>query len=195
MQANNGMLVIDDLGRQALSPETLLNRWIVPLDRSVDYLSLDYGLKFEIPFDLKVVFSTNLEPRTLGDEAFFRRIESKVLIPPITDEAFDEILRRVASGAGIDVAEGAPARLRELSRSKGDGDLRPYLPGVVCRIAGAIARFEGRVPVVDVETVDRVVDLYFTDREVERFGSDDRSSEELTPKTSTRDRPLRVAGG
>ncbi|MCB1261278.1 MAG: hypothetical protein KDB33_12965, partial [Acidimicrobiales bacterium] len=58
MQANNGILVIDDFGRQALTPEQLLNRWIVPLDRSIDYLTLDYGVKFEIPLTTKIVFST-----------------------------------------------------------------------------------------------------------------------------------------
>ena len=103
MQANNGVLVIDDFGRQAtLTPAELLNRWIVPLDRHIDYLSLDYGMKFEVPFDAKIVFSTNLEPATLGDEAFFRRIQSKILIPTITDDQFDEVLRRVAEAQDVD---------------------------------------------------------------------------------------------
>ena len=79
-----------------MTPETLLNRWIVPLDRGIDYLSLAYGVKFEMPFIPKIVFSTNLEPATLADEAFFRRIRSKVLIPSIDDEEFDQILHRVA---------------------------------------------------------------------------------------------------
>ena len=106
MQANNGILVIDDFGRQALTPEQLLNRWIVPLDRQIDYLSLDYGMKFEVPFDAKIVFSTNLSPEALGDEAFFRRIQSKILIPSIDDDQFDEVLRRVATRHG----RGGPAR-------------------------------------------------------------------------------------
>jgi predicted ATPase with chaperone activity len=62
MKANNGLFVIDDFGRQQVSPRELLNRWIVPLDRRVDYLSLNYGLKFEIPFQVLVVFATNLKP-------------------------------------------------------------------------------------------------------------------------------------
>src|SRR6185295_10911326 len=70
MKANNGIFVIDDFGRQLMSPRELLNRWIVPLDRRVDYLSLRYGLKFEIPFQLLVVFATNLSPSALADEAF-----------------------------------------------------------------------------------------------------------------------------
>ena len=95
MKANNGMFVIDDFGRQSMTPAQLLNRWIVPLDRSLDYLSLDTGVKFEVPFNVKVVFSTNLPPAALGDEAFFRRLQSKVFIGPIRDDTFDEIVRRV----------------------------------------------------------------------------------------------------
>ena len=99
MQANNGLLVIDDFGRQTVSPETLLNRWIVPLDRRVDYLSLSYGVRFDIPFDVKVVFSTNLDPTTLGDEAFYRRIQNKILVSSISDAEFDEVLMRSADDA------------------------------------------------------------------------------------------------
>ena len=162
MQANNGILVIDDFGRQTLTPEQLLNRWIVPLDRQVDYLALDYGLKFEVPFDAKIVFSTNLEPASLGDEAFFRRIQSKILIPTIEDDQFDEVLRRVTRSLGVTVTEGAPAHLREVSRSRGDGDLRPYLPAAVCKILLSIARFQKIEPVLDEAMIDRVAGIYFT---------------------------------
>jgi hypothetical protein len=67
MKSNNGILIIDDFGRQLMSPRDLLNRWIVPLDRRVDYLTLRYGVKFQIPFELMVVFSTNLEPSDLAE--------------------------------------------------------------------------------------------------------------------------------
>ena len=70
MKANNGILIIDDFGRQVLAPRELLNRWIVPLDRRVDYLTLSSGMKFQVPFELMVVFSTNLDPHDLADEAF-----------------------------------------------------------------------------------------------------------------------------
>ena len=76
LKANNGVLVIDDFGRQAMSPDALLNRWIVPLDRGIDYLTLDNGLKFELPCLTKIVFSTNMEPASLADEAFFRKYQS-----------------------------------------------------------------------------------------------------------------------
>jgi DNA-binding Lrp family transcriptional regulator len=162
MQANNGILVIDDFGRQTLTPEQLLNRWIVPLDRQVDYLSLDYGMKFEIPFDAKIVFSTNLAPETLGDEAFFRRIQSKILIPTITDDQFDEVLRRVAVATGVEVVAGAAAHLRSVSRQRGDGDLRPYLPGAVCRILRSICTFAKLPARLDPDMVDRIAAVYFT---------------------------------
>ena len=70
MKANNGILIIDDFGRQVLKPRELLNRWVVPLDRRVDYLTLSSGMKFQVPFELMVVFSTNLNPHDLADEAF-----------------------------------------------------------------------------------------------------------------------------
>jgi hypothetical protein len=162
MQANNGILVIDDFGRQVLTPEQLLNRWIVPLDRAVDYLTLESGTKFDIPFDVKIVFSTNLAPESLGDEAFYRRIQSKVLVPTIDDQQFDEVLARVTRARGIAVSPQAPAYLRELSRQYGDGDLRPYLPGVVCELLESICRFEKRDRLLDRVTIERIVRMYFT---------------------------------
>jgi len=162
MQANNGILVIDDFGRQTVSPETLLNRWIVPLDRRVDYLSLSYGMKFQIPFDVKVVFSTNLDPSHLGDEAFFRRIQNKILVPSISDEEFDEVLRRSTEAAGVTVDPGTPDYLRRISRELGDGDLRPYLPREVCRILKAICIYTDQPLVLTNDNVDRVAAVYFT---------------------------------
>ncbi len=90
MKANNGILVIDDFGRQLIPPRDLLNRWIVPLDRHVDYLMLRYGVKFQIPFELMVVFATNLDPASLADEAFLRRIQNKILV----EEVYAGSLRR-----------------------------------------------------------------------------------------------------
>jgi predicted ATPase with chaperone activity len=93
LKANNGILIIGDFGRQMLSPRELLNRWIVPLDRRVDYLTLASGMKFQVPFELMVVFSTNLDPCDLADEAFLRRIQTKVLVEDVSAEVFDQIMR------------------------------------------------------------------------------------------------------
>lgn len=171
MQANNGILVIDDFGRQALTPSELLNRWIVPLDRQVDYLSLSYGVKFEVPFDAKIVFSTNLEPEVLGDEAFFRRIQSKLLIPAINDEEFDEVLRRVCAAKGVAIHPDSPAYLRWTSREHGEGDLRPYLPGAVIKILLSICEFRKLPAVLTPEMIDKVASVYFTHAKAVSGGS------------------------
>ena len=94
MKANNGILLIDDFGRERLRPEDLFNRWIVSLDRRIDFLTLAGGKKFEVPFDLLVIFATNLDPSTLADDAFLRRLQSKVKVDNVTREEFHEIFRR-----------------------------------------------------------------------------------------------------
>jgi MoxR-like ATPase len=100
MKANNGVLILDDFGRQRVRPQDLLNRWMTALDRRIEFLTLPGGRKFEIPFDLLVVFSTNIEPLQLGDEAFLRRIPNKILVQHATEEQFKQIfLREVNAGA------------------------------------------------------------------------------------------------
>jgi len=182
MQANNGVLVIDDFGRQVMTPAELLNRWIVPLDRRVDYLSLSYGVKFAVPFDVKVVLSTNLEPATLGDEAFFRRIQNKIFIKPINDDEFDEVLRRAVERHNITVEGDAAAYLRLVSREMGDGDLRPYLPNEVCKILKAVCEYKGTPLVLNHQNIEAVANIYFT-QEVDT--SDKWSSGAATAGTGT----------
>ena len=161
MKANNGVMIIDDFGRQVLTPDQLLNRWIVPLDRRIDFLSLNYGVSFEVPFDVKVVLSTNLDPSDLGDEAFFRRIQSKIFIGPITEDAFDWILARVAHAMGVGCDADTAEYLRMVCKQQG-GDLRPYLPADVCKLLKALAQYEGITPVLNRYTIDRVLALYYT---------------------------------
>jgi hypothetical protein len=168
MQANNGIFVIDDFGRQTMTPAQLLNRWIVPLDRRVDYLSLSYGVKFEVPFETKVVLSTNLDPSSLGDEAFFRRIQNKIFVKPISDEEFDEVLRRCCAARNIQLQEGAAEYLRKVSREQGDGDLRPYLPGEVCKILQAVCKYNKSPEILDPANIDAVANVYFTHQLGER---------------------------
>jgi MoxR-like ATPase len=97
MKANNGVLILDDFGRQRVRPQDLLNRWMTALDRRIEFLTLPGGRKFEIPFDLLVVFSTNIEPLQLGDEAFLRRIPNKILVQHATEEQFKQIFLREAN--------------------------------------------------------------------------------------------------
>ena len=97
VKANGGILLIDDFGRQLVRPRDLLNRWIVPLENRIDYLTLHTGRKVEVPFDVLVVFSTNLPPKDLVDEAFLRRLRHKIEIGDPSYEEYREIFKRVAS--------------------------------------------------------------------------------------------------
>jgi MoxR-like ATPase len=101
MKSNGGTLVIDDFGRQRVAPQDLLNRWIVPLERRVDYLALHTGKKIEVPFEQLVVFSTNLDEKDLADQAFLRRMGYRARVEPPTPGAWSEIFRRAAYNRGI----------------------------------------------------------------------------------------------
>ncbi|MBK9166408.1 MAG: AAA family ATPase [Bryobacterales bacterium] len=161
MKANNGIFIIDDFGRQLISPRDLLNRWIVPLDRRVDYLSLRYGVKFQIPFEVMVVFATNLDPNDLADEAFLRRIHNKIYIEPVTSQVFDEILRRVATSRNIQLAPDTCEILRKLCLTDGRTELRACYPTDICNILGSISRYEKRPVSVSKSDIERAVALYF----------------------------------
>ena len=101
MKANGGIFLIDDFGRQLMRPMELLNRWIVPLEKRYDYLTLVTGKKLEVPFDQLIVFSTNLDPGDLADEAFLRRIKYKINIIDPSEEQFRNIFRLVCKGKKI----------------------------------------------------------------------------------------------
>jgi predicted ATPase with chaperone activity len=103
MKSNGGTLVIDDFGRQRVAPQDLLNRWIVPLERRVDYLALYTGKKIEVPFEQLVVFSTNLDENDLADQAFLRRMGYRARVEPPTPGAYSDIFRYQASKRGIQV--------------------------------------------------------------------------------------------
>ena len=94
LKANNGIYLIDDFGRQQVAPAALLNRWIIPMDRHVDYLTFHTGGKVEAPFETFLIFSTNLNPQSLGDEAFLRRIQYKMFLKNPGEEEFFEIFER-----------------------------------------------------------------------------------------------------
>jgi len=103
MKSNGGTLVIDDFGRQRVAPQDLLNRWLLPLERRVDFLTLHSGKKIEVPFEQLVVFSTNLEEKDLVDEAFLRRMGYRARVEALTAAAFVEIFKRLASMRAVAV--------------------------------------------------------------------------------------------
>jgi predicted ATPase with chaperone activity len=161
MKANNGILIIDDFGRQMLSPRELLNRWIVPLDRRVDYLTLASGMKFKAPFELMVVFSTNLNPHDLADEAFLRRIQTKVLVEDVDANVFDQIFQRVVETNQVPTELGCAAYLREQCAAAGAKTLRACYPIDIYKLVKAIAEYDGRPVRLTRQNIDRAVHLYF----------------------------------
>jgi hypothetical protein len=161
MKANNGMLVIDDFGRQVIGPRKLLNRWIVPMDRHIDFLTLRYGVKFEIPFQMMMVFATNLEPTQLADEAFLRRLHNKIYLGGVNDEVFDEIFERYAGSHGYNYEPGIPEYVRKLCRDAGCDPLRACLPADLCSIARWITTFDKRTGPLSKADFERAVRMYF----------------------------------
>jgi predicted ATPase with chaperone activity len=107
MKSNCGTLVIDDFGRQKMTTDQLLNRWIVPLEKRYDFLNMASGKKIQVPFDQLIVFSTNLEPRDLVDDAFLRRIPYKIEVTDPTEEAFRELMITMAPMVGVEYDEAA----------------------------------------------------------------------------------------
>lgn len=161
MKANNGIFIIDDFGRQLMSPRDLLNRWIVPLDRRVDYLTLRYGVKFQVPFELMVVFSTNLDPSDLADEAFLRRIQNKIEVEPVQPQVFDMIFQRVVTTRNVPTDYDSAEYLRKLCLSDGRTELRACYPLDIINIIGAISQYENRPVQVTRPDLERAVHLYF----------------------------------
>lgn len=103
MKANGGIFMIDDFGRQQMRPMDLLNRWIVPLEKKYDYLTTVTGIKIEVPFDQLLIFSTNLDPTQLADEAFLRRIKFKIEIRDPDEQQFRQIWELVCKGKRVEI--------------------------------------------------------------------------------------------
>ena len=160
MKANNGVLIIDDFGRERIRPEELLNRWIVPLDRGIDFLTLAGGKIFEVPFDLLVAFATNLELTKLADEAFLRRIQSKVKVEDVTPEQFHEIFRRVCEEHKLKYDAAVVEELMILLGGLKQ-PLRPCYPRDIVRQICWTARYAGKQPHLDLETVTQACRNYF----------------------------------
>jgi predicted ATPase with chaperone activity len=161
MKANGGVFILDDFGRQLVQPRDLLNRWIVPLDKGVDYLTLHTGRKFPVPFRTLVIFATNLRPHDLVDEAFLRRIRYKIAMTDPTREEYGEIFRRECERHAVEGGEWAVEYLfKEYYERQG-------LPPRCCHPRDLLekvidsARFEGVEPSLDAETLDRVCGSYF----------------------------------
>ncbi|MEN9937796.1 MAG: hypothetical protein RLZZ387_4375 [Chloroflexota bacterium] len=161
MKANGGLFLIDDFGRQKCRPQDLLNRWIVPLEKKIDYLALQTGKKIQVPFDVLIVFSTNLSPQDLVDDAFLRRIRHKIEVPNPAPDEYREIFRRVAKAKGVQYNDEG-LRYLIMERYKRDGrDLRSCHPRDICDQLLDEAKYRGAAPVMSRELIDRAYDAYF----------------------------------
>jgi len=161
MKANNGVLIIDDFGRQRIPPEELLNRWVVPLDRRIEFLSLAGGRKIEIPFEMLVVFASNLDPAQMMDPAFLRRIQTKIKISAASPEQFCQIFRRVAADHGLEAEQAILNELVMVIRDSLKQDLRPCYPRDLMNQIVWEAKYEDRPPVLDRAAILRAVEAYF----------------------------------
>lgn len=163
VKANGGILLIDDFGRQLVRPRDLLNRWIVPLENRVDFLTLHTGRKIEVPFDVLVVFSTNLPPRDLVDEAFLRRLRHKIEIGDPSYEEYREIFKRVAQTKGVQYSDQGLGYLLQEWYIKRNRKLRASHPRDLCDQLLDIARYHATEPAMTRELIDRAAENYFVE--------------------------------
>ena len=161
MKANNGVLIMDDFGRQRVRPEDLLNRWVVPLDRGIDFLTMAGGRKIEIPFEMLVVFSTNLDPADLVDAAFLRRMQTKIRVDTATDDQFRQIFRRVAARRTLMVDESALTDLILAIRQGLQQELRACQPRDLINQVCWAAQYEDRRPILDRGSLFGAMEAYF----------------------------------
>ena len=163
VKANGGILLIDDFGRQMVRPRDLLNRWIVPLENRIDYLNLHTGRKLEIPFDVLVVFSTNLPPRELVDEAFLRRLRHIIEFSDPNYEEYREIFKRVAATKGVTYNDAGLAYLLQEWYIKKERKMRASHPRDLCDQILDIAHYQSVEPVMSKELLDRAAHSYFVE--------------------------------
>ncbi len=165
LKANGGVFLVDDFGRQRMRPEDLLNRWIVPLESRVDYLTLHTGKKFQIPFDVLTVFATNLDPKSLADEAFLRRIPYKIPIVDPTLAEFTAIFEMNCKRRNLKFHE---VLVEYLQRRHYDPVGRPFRschPRDLLDQITALCRYRGIEPTITRELIDKACESYFVDNE------------------------------
>jgi len=161
LKANNGIYLIDDFGRQQVTPAEVLNRWIVPMDRRVDYLTFNTGSKIEVPFETFLIFSTNLRPEQFGDEAFLRRLEYKMLLRSPDDKEFAEIFSRVCVKKGMECSPAQIHRFIETHYLKTGKRFRRCQPGDTISHAIDLINFEQASACLTDDVLDRAFESCF----------------------------------
>lgn len=161
LKANGGLFLIDDFGRQKCRPQDLLNRWIVPLEKKVDYLALQTGKKIQVPFDVLIVFSTNLSPKDLVDDAFLRRIRHKIEVSNPSPDEYREIFRLVCKAKQIPYSDDGLRYLIQEHYLKVRRDLRSCHPRDLCDQILDEAKYRAIPPAMSKELIDRACEAYF----------------------------------
>jgi hypothetical protein len=161
MKSNCGTLVIDDFGRQRMTTDQLLNRWIVPLEKRYDFLNLASGKKIQVPFDQLIVFSTNLEPKDLVDDAFLRRIPYKIEVTDPDEGAFRDLLKIMAPKLGVEYDEAAIEYLLDKHYRAANRPLRCCQPRDLILQIRNYCRYVNKPPKMTPENFDFAVENYF----------------------------------
>ncbi len=161
MKANGGVFLVDDLGRQRVSPRDILNRWIVPLEKHVDYLTLATGYKFDIPFDVLILFATNLKPEEMVDEAILRRLRHKIQVANPTWDEFREIFTREAAKHNIPFADASFQTIVTDYYTKRQRVPRGVHPRDILDELVEIAHFQNIPPSMSQELVQLACQSYF----------------------------------
>ena len=155
------MFIVDDFGRQQISPQELLNRWIIPLETRQDFLRLRTGQKFAVPFDQFIIFATNLEPRSLVDEAFLRRLRSKVKVDYVNRPQFVEIFGACCEHYHLEFDPGAVEYLLGRYYDDGKRPLTACHPRDLLEQILDYCRFYQLPPRLTRENLDRACQSYF----------------------------------
>jgi predicted ATPase with chaperone activity len=163
MKANGGMFLIDDFGRQMIRPRDLLNRWIVPMEKNIDFLALHTGQKMEVPFNVLLVFCTNLPPADLVDEAFLRRIRHKIHITSPSFNSYREIFNRLCDNRNIEKDEKALRYVLQEYYIKKNRKLRANHPRDILDQLEDIGSYLGTEPSLSKEQLDQAAESYFVD--------------------------------
>jgi predicted ATPase with chaperone activity len=161
MKANGGILVIDDFGRQRMSPTDLLNRWIVPLEDHIDYLTFHTGKKFPVPFKTLLVFSTNLEPKSLVDEAFLRRISHKLRVDNPNQKQYYEIFVAACRAYGVEFDQEVFKYLLRKYYLDSNRPLRACHPRDLLRQLISFAVYRDQPRTMTNDLIDRAASSYF----------------------------------
>jgi len=171
MKANGGIFMIDDFGRQMMRPMDLLNRWIVPLEKKYDYLTTIAGTKIEVPFDQILIFSTNLDPTQLADEAFLRRIKFKIEIRDPDEVQYRRIWELVCKGKRIEYDDGGIDYLIEKWYRPHNRPFRMCQPRDLLDQMMSIAKYNMERINFSPDLIDLACDTYFISSEKKDFGA------------------------